>query len=97
MAGRARKGTVVRRRKRVVRAALYKAPTLKRNLERLATNVLTLRHQRRWTQEDAAHEAGFPLAMWQRIESGRTNPTLLTLGRVADALGVEVVDLLRKR
>ena len=29
-----------------------------------------------------------------RIESGRTNPTILTLYRIADALGVKVSELL---
>jgi transcriptional regulator with XRE-family HTH domain len=44
------------------------------------------------TQDQAATALGVPLKAWQRLETGRHNPTLETIGRVADALQVPVTD-----
>jgi transcriptional regulator with XRE-family HTH domain len=44
------------------------------------------------TQEEAATTLGIPLKAWQRLETGRHNPTLETIGRVADALQVPVTE-----
>jgi DNA-binding XRE family transcriptional regulator len=44
------------------------------------------------TQEEAATTLGIPLKAWQRLETGRHNPTLETIGRVADSLQVPVTE-----
>ncbi len=44
------------------------------------------------TQDQAATALGVPLKAWQRLETGRHNPTLETIGRVADALQVPVTE-----
>ncbi len=44
------------------------------------------------TQEEAATTLGIPLKAWQRLETGRHNPTLETIGRVADALQIPVTE-----
>lgn len=44
------------------------------------------------TQDQAATALGVPLKAWQRLETGRHNPTLETIGRVSDALQVPVTD-----
>lgn len=59
----------------------------------LARNLRVLRARQRWTQEDAAHETGLPLRVYQRIETGECNPTLRTLARMAAGLRVELRDL----
>jgi transcriptional regulator with XRE-family HTH domain len=45
------------------------------------------------SQEALARRAGIPLRNYQKLESGQ-NPTLTTLLRIADALGVTVSTLL---
>lgn len=42
------------------------------------------------TQETLAVSSGVGLRTLKQFESGKGNPTLLTLGKLADALGMEV-------
>jgi transcriptional regulator with XRE-family HTH domain len=44
----------------------------------------------RVTQETLAESSGVGLRTLKQFESGKGNPTLLTLGKLADALGMEV-------
>jgi len=55
-----------------------------------------LRTEQGLSQAQAAVRAGMDPATWNRLEQGKGNPNLRTLERVADALGVEVVELLGK-
>jgi transcriptional regulator with XRE-family HTH domain len=55
-----------------------------------------LRKEKGLSQAQAAVMAGMDPATWNRLEQGKGNPNLRTLERVADALGVEVVELLGK-
>ncbi len=45
------------------------------------------------TQEELAKLSGMPLGTLSRIINGRTNPTIKTLEKIANALGVTVKDL----
>ncbi len=59
----------------------------------LAQAVLLKRQALDFTQEEAAHRAGLSLRHYQNLESGRLNPSYLTLKAVAAALSIDVGDL----
>lgn len=48
------------------------------------------------TQEQVALEAKIDLTYMGGIERGRRNPTVLVLARIAEALGIETADLLKR-
>ncbi|MGH3455712.1 MAG: helix-turn-helix domain-containing protein, partial [Nocardioidaceae bacterium] len=50
--------------------------------------VRTERHARSWTLEQLAEQAGVSRRMLVNIEQGATNPSIATLLRISDALGV---------
>ncbi|WP_374470253.1 helix-turn-helix domain-containing protein [Phenylobacterium sp.] len=50
----------------------------------------------RLTQEDLAAETDLKRSYLSELENGRRNPTVRVLGRLADALGVEPAELLRR-
>ena len=55
-------------------------------LSRLASNIRTLRKQRGMTREELAASTDIDAQMIKRIESGRANPALVVLSRLATAL-----------
>lgn len=59
--------------------------------------IAYLRGRSGLTQQEAASRAGMELTQWQRLERGRTNPTLQTLFEAARALSTNVVALARPR
>lgn len=62
----------------------------------LAYNVKRLRVRRGWSQEELAAIAGeMRQAVISQIETGRANPTMVTLEQIAAALEVRVYDLLK--
>ena len=77
------------RRVRPERAHLYRSTGLRDVQTRLASNVRRLRAERRWTQEEAAHRSEMATPLFQRIEAGATNTTLVTLARLCAGFGVE--------
>ena len=60
---------------------------------RLAKNVKLLRLARMMSQQDLAAAADTRQALVSSIENGDANPTLDSLIKLADALGVEVDEL----
>jgi transcriptional regulator with XRE-family HTH domain len=60
----------------------------------LARNLRRLRIARRWSLADLASATGTGKATLSAIENARANPTLDTLGRLAEALEVDVTALL---
>lgn len=62
--------------------------------ERLASNTQRLRAAQGLGQQALAEAADVEIRVLQRVESGASNPTLATLGRVATALAVDVRELL---
>lgn len=83
------------RRRRAERLPLYNDPAYLKLLETLGRNVRALRAERDLTQEAAAERAGVTLQHWSRVEGGKTNASMLTVARIAAALGVEPVELFR--
>jgi transcriptional regulator with XRE-family HTH domain len=56
----------------------------------IARNVHALRTRRSWTLDALATRSGVSKGMLVQIEQARTNPSIATLCRIADALGVSV-------
>ncbi len=56
----------------------------------LGDKLRRLRMQEGWTQEEMARRAKVHHSVISRVESGKGNPTLKTIQKVADVLGVEI-------
>jgi DNA-binding XRE family transcriptional regulator len=69
-------------------------PSARALLESVAANVRRCRQKRDLTQEQLAELAGIELRSLQNIETGRTNLRVVTLHRLAEALGVAPAVLL---
>lgn len=63
--------------------------------EIVGRNVRLRRQARGLTQEQLAFEAQLDLTYVGGIERGRRNPSLLVMVRLADALGVNLADLIK--
>lgn len=59
------------------------------------TNVRRIRLAKGLSQEDLAHQVGVHRSFIGALERGERNPTLVSVERVADALGTDAADLLR--
>ena len=57
-------------------------------------NVRRIRPKKGWTQEQLADVSGLSQQYISGLESGRRNPTVVTLHEVAQALGISPVELL---
>ena len=57
------------------------------HLRSLGRRLRELREVRRWSLKRLARESGVSVAAIQKIESGETNPNLLTVLAIADLLG----------
>lgn len=67
----------------------------KKIADSLAVHIRSRRLALRLTQEDLARRAGVSRAVVIRLEKKRgASPNLATLGSIANALGVELADLL---
>jgi transcriptional regulator with XRE-family HTH domain len=64
-------------------------------VNRLAHAIQRRRLERRLTQEELAAKAGITRGYLARLETGRHEPTLTTLQRLAKALKVTVADLIK--
>ena len=62
--------------------------------QRLARNLRLLRVMRGWSQEQFALAAGLDRTYVGALERGERNPTLANVEKLAEALGVEVRELL---
>ena len=61
----------------------------------VGTNVRALRQTKGWTQEQFAERSGFSQQYISGLESGRRNPTVVSLFELAQALGVDPTELLQ--
>jgi len=64
--------------------------------EIMAMNLRRKRHDQHMTQEDLAERAGLSARYVGAIERGDVSASVTVLGRIAEALGVEPGDLLRR-
>jgi transcriptional regulator with XRE-family HTH domain len=58
-------------------------------------NLARIRNAKGLTQEALAERSGFSQQYLSGLEQGRRNPTVVTLYELAQALGVDHLDLLR--
>ncbi|WP_256807645.1 helix-turn-helix domain-containing protein [Bradyrhizobium sp. Bra64] len=63
----------------------------------LARNVLRLRKDRGWSQDELAARLGIEQMAVSLIENARSNPTLETLEAIAACFGVRFVELFETR
>lgn len=61
--------------------------------KRIGWNVRRLRREREITQEDFATDSGFDRGYISGVERGVRNPSVTVLERIANALGVDVAEL----
>ena len=62
-------------------------------LSRLGSRIRFLRQQQNMKQVDLALLCNFEKATMSRIESGKANITILTLGKICQALDVDMKEL----
>lgn len=80
---------------RAPRGKQYETPEYREILARVAANTRRLRDATGWTQDVAAEHCGdMPTRLYQMVESGKTNVTATTLGRLCHGFAVDVVALL---
>lgn len=64
-------------------------------IERIGMRIKALREKRKLSQEALAERAGITRGYLARLETGRHEPTLTMLGKLAKALKVEIGELLK--
>ncbi len=67
-----------------------KTPTYK-----LGKNIKRIREQNKMSQDDICRAVGFDRAQMSNLEAGKSNPTLATIEKIAQALGVTSDKLLK--
>lgn len=63
-------------------------------LKRLGAQIKKIREEKDISQTDLGYRCNFERSNMNRIEAGKTNPTILTLKKIADALDVPILNLL---
>lgn len=59
------------------------------------TTIKKLREEHNWTQEEFAERIGMSKNGYAKIERGESSPNIERLEKIAQTLGVEVVDLFK--
>jgi transcriptional regulator with XRE-family HTH domain len=62
-------------------------------LLKLGGRIKHIRSEKKMSQVNLAAKCDFEKASMSRIESGKTNSTILTLRKISDALDIDVSDL----
>lgn len=62
---------------------------------KLGKTIKRVREQKKMSQGDICRATGFDRAYISNIESGKGNPTLITIEKIASALGVSADFLLK--
>jgi transcriptional regulator with XRE-family HTH domain len=64
---------------------------------RVGLNVQQARRERGLSQEELADRAGVHQTYLSGVERGRRNPTVTVLQKIAEALGLDIADLVQRR
>ncbi|MET4232326.1 transcriptional regulator with XRE-family HTH domain [Bradyrhizobium sp. i1.4.4] len=64
--------------------------------EVMAINLRRIRHVKKMTQEELADGAGLSVRYVGAIERADASASVTVLGRIAEALGVEATDLIKR-
>ncbi|MFI7014369.1 helix-turn-helix domain-containing protein [Streptomyces sp. NPDC050164] len=59
--------------------------------------IRRVREELNLTQPDVCGRSGIDIATYSRIEQGHSSPLLDTLIRIADAMGVDLAELVRRQ
>ncbi|QTE21125.1 helix-turn-helix domain-containing protein [Polaribacter cellanae] len=59
----------------------------------LLANIKRIRKEKGLTQKDVAEGCGMLVPTYSRLERGGSNPSLASIVRIADALGIGVIEL----
>ena len=62
---------------------------------KLGKNIKCIRERKKMSQGDICRALGFDRAQMSNIEAGKGNPTLATIEKIAQALGVSSDELLK--
>ena len=60
---------------------------------KIGDNIKRIRTAKGLSQKEVTTSAGLDTAQYSRIESGKTDPSVTTLERIAKAIGVSLADL----
>jgi transcriptional regulator with XRE-family HTH domain len=71
------------------------SPAVGEPFEHFNITLRELRDARGLTQEQVAEAAGTSQSHYSKIELGRVSPTIRTVKKLADVLGVDPMELLR--
>lgn len=63
-------------------------------LQKIGKKIKALRQEKGISQQELAAMINYEKSNMSRLEAGNTNPTILTLDKIAKALGVEISVLL---
>ncbi|WP_420965436.1 helix-turn-helix domain-containing protein [Bradyrhizobium sp. B120] len=64
--------------------------------EIMAINLRRIRHVKKMTQEELADSAGLSVRYIGAIERADVSASVTVLGRIAEALGIEATDLIKR-
>ena len=62
---------------------------------KLGSNLKRIRNKKKISQGDIAKQLGVSRGFISTIESGKTNPTLATIAKLAKVLRISIVELIR--
>ncbi|MGX1102316.1 transcriptional regulator with XRE-family HTH domain [Bradyrhizobium elkanii] len=62
----------------------------------MAINLRRIRHVKKMTQEELADSAGLSVRYIGAIERADVSASVTVLGRIAEALGIEAADLIKR-
>ncbi|MBP6234513.1 MAG: helix-turn-helix transcriptional regulator [Saprospiraceae bacterium] len=62
-------------------------------LKHIGNNIKNIRESKGISQQKLAADCNFEKSNMSRIEAGKTNPTILTLYKIANALDVDVREI----
>ena len=65
--------------------------------ERVGLNLQRLRREKGLSQEELAHLAEIHQTYLSGVERGKRNPTITVLQRIAQALGADIDELVKRR
>lgn len=68
---------------------------MKTSSKKLGLNIKRIREERQMTQGDICRKTGFDRSYVSNIEAGKGNPTLATIEKIAQAMGVTSDELLK--
>ena len=62
---------------------------------RVSRNIQRIRRQKDLSQEEVAHRADIHQTYLSGVETGKRNPSILVVERIAKALGVDVSEIFK--